>query len=141
MFEGSAAVADNALLSYLDSTVAFDRPVIRGPARLSLVSNMAVVNAVFRPSDEFRCPAGDIPCLSQTTVVDQNPSKPMSGEVTSQFDETCFQLKIVIGVPSTGEFIVRSFLSRSRANTLLASHVRFGPSCLKAMTTLIAPPC
>lgn len=51
---GSAVAAGKALLNYLNAAIAFNCPVIRSPARLSLFSNMAVINTVFHPSDECR---------------------------------------------------------------------------------------
>jgi hypothetical protein len=43
MFEGVLLSPTTPFLSRLDSAIAFDRPVIRGPVRLSLVSNMAMM--------------------------------------------------------------------------------------------------
>ena len=64
---------------------------------------------------------------------DERPRLSLLSSCASQLDETVFQLKTVIGAPSMAEFIVRLFLPRSRANTLVALQVRLGPFRLKAM--------
>ena len=59
---------------------------------------------------------------------------------TLHVDETCFELRMVTGTPSIGEFSTILFLPRSRAKTLPTSQVRFFPSRLKEIIVLKAPP-
>ena len=59
--------------------------------------------------------------------------------VTSQVDETGFQLRMVTGAPSIGEVSTSPALPRSRAKSRVVAQVRFCPSRFSETMVLTAP--